>query len=69
MRWMVPFVLCVGMLALAPPVASQEQRHSGDADWRGLLAEALQALEDPDSITEANCAPAVRASRISHGLG
>jgi hypothetical protein len=56
---MVAFMLCVGMLALAPGVASQEQRHPVSADWRELLAEALQALEQPDFINETNCAPAI----------
>lgn len=61
MRWIVPFVLCVGMLVLAPPVASQEAHHGASGDWRTLLAEALQALEDSDFINEANCASAISA--------
>jgi hypothetical protein len=61
MRWILPFVLCLGLLALAPPVASQEARHGASGDWRTLLAEALQALEDPDYINEANCATVISA--------
>jgi hypothetical protein len=57
----IRFVLCVGLLALALPVASQGARHGASSDWRTLLAEALQALEDPDYINQANCASAISA--------
>jgi hypothetical protein len=61
MRWIVTVVLCVGMLALPPPVAGQEAQYGASSDWRTLLAQALQALEEPGVISEANCAAALSA--------
>jgi hypothetical protein len=60
MRRIVRFVLCIGMLALALPVASQEAHHGASSDWRTLLAETLQPL-DPEFINESSCASALSA--------